>query len=101
MTEPSVYCKSVYFPAADIWGAHASSRAGERVLAIANFSLGSLLLTAGATERKDCFGATPQPPRETRPLPRVIIQRSHSSRGWSVYRHRGPVQRLESARAAD
>jgi hypothetical protein len=45
------------------------SRAGERVLAIANFSLDSILLTETGTEKKDCFGATPKPARETRALP--------------------------------
>ena len=45
------------------------SRAGERVLAIANFSWNSILLTEAGTETKDCFGATPKPARETRALP--------------------------------
>jgi hypothetical protein len=46
------------------------SRAGERVLAIANFSLDSIMLTEAGTETKDCFGATPKPAPETRALPR-------------------------------
>jgi serine protease Do len=46
------------------------SRAGERVLAIANFPCGARIVTAGGTERKDCFGATPKPARGTRALPR-------------------------------
>jgi hypothetical protein len=45
------------------------SRAGERVLAIANFSWDSILLIEAGTETKDCFGATPKPARETRALP--------------------------------
>jgi hypothetical protein len=45
------------------------SRAGKRVLAIANFSLDSIMLTEAETETKDCFGATPKPARETRALP--------------------------------
>ena len=48
-----------------------SSRAcgSERVLAIANFSLDSILLAEAGTEKKDCFGATPKPAREMRALP--------------------------------
>src|SRR5262249_44220485 len=34
-------------------------RAGERVLAIADFSLDSHLSAVAANETKDCFGATP------------------------------------------
>jgi len=45
------------------------SRACERVLPIANFSLDSIMLTEAGTETKDCFGATPKPARETRALP--------------------------------
>ncbi len=41
----------------------------ERVLAIASFSLDSILLTEAGTEAKDCFGATPKPARERRALP--------------------------------
>jgi hypothetical protein len=52
------------------WGAHAS-----RVLATASRRRG-LWLRAGAPEgevlRKDCFGVTPKPTRETRALPRKI-----------------------------
>jgi hypothetical protein len=44
------------------------SRAGERVLAITNFSLGRQLWKA-MNSRKDCFGATPKPTRGTRALP--------------------------------
>jgi serine protease Do len=47
------------------------SRVGERVLAIANFTLDSLLFAEGGSQRKDCFGATPKPARVTRALPRV------------------------------
>ena len=48
--------------------AHVSC-AGERVLAIENFSLDSSTGRQLALS-KDCFGATPKPARETRPLPR-------------------------------
>src|SRR6266516_4061044 len=48
-----------------------ASRAGERVLAIADFTWSSLLFTAGGSRRKGCFGATPNPARGTRALPRV------------------------------
>jgi hypothetical protein len=44
----------------------------ERVLAIANFFLDSIMLTEAGTETKDCFGATPKPARETRALPRGV-----------------------------
>ena len=46
------------------------SRAGERVLAIANFSFDSPRPHAGNISRKVRFGATPKPARETRALPR-------------------------------
>jgi serine protease Do len=36
------------------------SRAGEQVLAIANFPLDSLLFAADGSQRKDCFGTTPK-----------------------------------------
>jgi serine protease Do len=49
------------------------SRAGERVLAIANFPCGVRILTAGGIEEKDCFGATPKPARGTGALPRHAI----------------------------
>jgi len=45
------------------------SRAGERVLTIANFSLDSIMLTEAGIETKDCFGATPKPARKTHALP--------------------------------
>jgi len=51
-------------------GSAGVSRAGERVLAIANFSLQLASLIAAATRAKDCFGATPKPARGTRTLPR-------------------------------
>jgi hypothetical protein len=38
-------------------------------LAIADFSLDSVLFTAAGIRQKDCFGATPKPTRETRALP--------------------------------
>jgi hypothetical protein len=49
-------------------GSACVSRAGKRVLAIANFSWDSILLTEAGTETKDRFGATPKPARETRAL---------------------------------
>ena len=49
------------------------SRAGERVLAIANFPRTARLFTASGIQRKDCFGATPKPARGTRALPRRAI----------------------------
>ncbi len=45
------------------------SRAGERVLAIANFLRAPLPVPAIEIERKVRFGATPKPARETRALP--------------------------------
>jgi serine protease Do len=59
--------------AASTLGSARVSRAGERVLAIANFPLGSLLFAADRNQRKDCFGATPKPARVTRVLPRHAI----------------------------
>ena len=44
-------------------------RVGERVLAIADFLCELLTSMGNASERKDCFGATPKPARETRALP--------------------------------
>src|SRR6478735_9200301 len=49
-------------------------RAGERVLAIANFPWRFVSTRATAT-RKDCFGATPKPARETHALPRDAMRR--------------------------
>ena len=49
------------------------SRAGERVLAIANFSSSASLFTSARIQREDRFGATPKPARETRVLPRRAI----------------------------
>ncbi len=48
------------------------SRAGERVLAIANFPSISRLFAASGSQRKDCFGATPKPARGTRALPGTV-----------------------------
>src|SRR4029077_10466474 len=54
------------------------SRAGERVLAIANFSSNTSMLTPARIQREDRFGATPKPTRETRALPgfAVTLQRN-------------------------
>jgi serine protease Do len=49
-----------------------ASRAGERVLAIANFSLGLPLFASRGDQEKDRFGATPKPTRGTRMLPRRV-----------------------------
>jgi hypothetical protein len=48
-------------------------RAGERVLAVANFAFGSLFIASIRIPRKDRFGATPKPARETRALPNPAI----------------------------
>src|ERR1041385_1445043 len=51
------------------------SRAGERVLAIANFSLTILFLRSRTKiENQVRFGGTPKPARETRALPRWLLQ---------------------------
>ena len=52
------------------------SRAGERVLAIVNFSCKFVSAQAKDTERKACFGATPKPARETRALPQAVRHRA-------------------------
>ena len=57
------------FVSRTLWSARVS-RAGERVLAIANFAFKARLYTAGGTQSKACFGATPKPAREARALPR-------------------------------
>jgi hypothetical protein len=44
------------------------SRAGERVLAIANFSHKEHACRTDHAKREACFGATPKPTRETRVL---------------------------------
>jgi hypothetical protein len=48
-------------------------RAGERVLAFADF-LSNSWFFARTTPEKDCFGATPKPARETRALPRTVTR---------------------------
>src|SRR6266536_2138808 len=48
------------------------SRAGERVLAPANFPSISHLFAASGSQRKHCFGATPKPARGTRALPGTV-----------------------------
>ena len=50
------------------------SRAGERVLAPANFPSISRLFAASGSQRKDCFGATPKPARGTRALPGTVCR---------------------------
>src|SRR5262249_56724243 len=45
------------------------SRAGERVLAIANFRYEVVSFPSNEIQRKACFDATPKPTRETRALP--------------------------------
>src|SRR5260370_1316613 len=47
------------------------SHACERVLAIADFLLESLVFSCSENRRKDCFGATPSTARQARALPRV------------------------------
>jgi len=59
---------------ADVWGSARVSRAGERVLAIANF----LRCFKHAVHRRTSevrFGATPKPKRETRALPKQLRSR--------------------------
>ena len=48
------------------------SRAGERVLAPANFPSISHLFAASGSQRKDCISATPKPARGTRALPGTV-----------------------------
>jgi uncharacterized protein YutD len=50
------------------------SRVGDYVLAIANFSCGFFAPSTGDIQRKDCFGETPKPSRETRALPRAFAR---------------------------
>ena len=50
-------------------------RAGERVLAIANCSLAFRKHRCDRDQKKDCFGATPKPARETHALPRDAARR--------------------------
>src|SRR5437870_5510059 len=52
-------------------------------LAIANFSLDSVLFAAAEIRRKDCFGATPKPTRETRALP---TERAEIASGVRIFR---------------
>ena len=47
------------------------SRVGERVLTIANFPSQFVTSPSSDNQKKDRFGATPKPARETRALPRV------------------------------
>ena len=51
-----------------VWDSARVSRAGERVLAIVNFPC-EFNEDCGRNSKKDCFGATPKPARETRALP--------------------------------
>ena len=53
-----------------ILGSACVPRAGERVLATANFSQHGEYMAKQCLS-KDCFGATPKPARGTRALPRV------------------------------
>ncbi|PYJ26976.1 MAG: hypothetical protein DME89_10670 [Verrucomicrobia bacterium] len=59
-------------PQADGLGSARVSRAGERVLAVADFSFTAASSLRTGFEGKDCFGATPKPARETRALPRSL-----------------------------
>jgi hypothetical protein len=64
----------MYAANSGLGSARVSSRAcgSGRVLAIANFSFDSILLTEAETEAKDCFGATPKPARDRRALPEGV-----------------------------
>src|SRR5215472_16744537 len=55
---------------------------GERVLAIADFSL-ALVSRKDGELKKDCFGGTPKPARETRALPIRIPNAPCQSRARS------------------
>ena len=56
-----------------ILGSACVPRAGERVLAIANFLPSTRLSAAGGRQRKDCFGAAPKPACGTRAFTRYAI----------------------------
>jgi hypothetical protein len=56
-------------PQADGLGSARALDAGERVLAIADFSFTAASSLRTGFKGKDCFGATPKPARETRALP--------------------------------
>jgi hypothetical protein len=59
--------------ATNLRGSARVSRAGDGVLAIADFSLQAASSLHVPTTAKDCFGATPKPARETRALPNPVI----------------------------
>src|SRR5712691_2644114 len=61
---------------AAVKGSARVSRAGERVLAIANFSF-CCLSSRATSESKVRFGVTPKPARETRALPGRLFARNH------------------------
>jgi hypothetical protein len=50
------------------------SRVGGCVLAIANFSCGFFTPSTGDIQKKDCFGETPKPARETRALSKALAR---------------------------
>jgi len=52
------------------------SRAGKRVLAIADFPCEYSFFAAEEIQGKDCFGATPKPTHATRALPKRAIRAS-------------------------
>src|SRR5206468_6899660 len=54
-------------------GSARGPRAGDRVLAIANFVYSSPFYATCKIQRKNCFGATPKPARETRALPNQYL----------------------------
>lgn len=62
---------SSHFASRLFLGSTCASRAGERALALPNFSW-CLPCRQGFAARKDCCGGAPQPAREARALPRII-----------------------------
>ena len=69
-----------YFRGSRLPGSARVSRAGERVLAIANF-LSTVRRLPRPRFKKACFGATPKQARETRALPQSRFSR-HSLRAF-------------------
>jgi hypothetical protein len=57
------------------------ARAGDHVLAIANFRCALFTIQKKRHWNKDCFGGTPKPARETRALPRIELD----ARRWAFF----------------
>ncbi len=56
---------------ANLHGSARVSRAGDGVLAVANFPFPMQPALRDSFTIRDCFGATPKPARETRALPKL------------------------------